>query len=70
MTERNKQTLIKFAKILCLVIIGFVALITNVEIWNVASDGGTDGFHVVLSIINLLLEGAAIFFFGKWLFKK
>lgn len=70
MTDANKQNLIKFAKIFCLVIVGFVALITNVEIWNLAAQHATDIFHIVLSAINILLEGAGIFFFSKWLFKK
>lgn len=70
MTDLNKKELIRFAKILVVVIVSLIALITNVEIWNVAAAGNTDGFHVVVSILNFLMEGVAIFFgTKKWLGK-
>lgn len=58
----------KFLKVLTIFILGFVALVTNVEIWNVAYLGHSDGFHVFMSIINFLFEGTVIYFIAKsWL---
>ncbi len=71
MTEKNKNSLIEFVKVLVVALLGFIALITNVEIWNMAAINQTDGFHVVVSILNLAAEAVALYFFGaKVLFKK
>lgn len=70
MTDSNKRNIKEFAKVLALFILGFLAIITNVEIWNCASNGATDGFHVWVSILNFIFEGFAIFEVWKWLFKK
>lgn len=71
MTEKNKNSLIEFVKVLTIALLGFIALITNVEIWNLAALNQTDGFHVVVSILNLAAEIVALYFFGtKVLFKK
>lgn len=50
----------------------FVActIIANVEIWNLATEGYTDGFHVLFSVLNFILEGGVAFYFGKKLFKR
>lgn len=61
----------KFAKVFAVFLIGFIIIITNVEIWNLASVGQTDGFHVVVSILNFVLEGCGLYYVGKnVLFKK
>ena len=61
----------QFAKVLAVFLIGFIIIITNVEIWNLASADQTDGFHVVVSVLNFLLEGVGLYYFGKKvLFKK
>jgi len=61
----NKNTLVQFLKVLSVFLLGFIALIPNVEIFNMASKGYTDGFHVVLAILNLLAEGVGIYFYQK-----
>lgn len=71
MNESNKKSLLQFAKTLLVFVLGFVVLIPNVEIWNLASHGYTDVFHIVLSILNLIAGGTGLYFFGKKvLFKK
>ena len=65
MNEDNKKTLVKFLKVLSVVLLGFIAIIVNVEIFNMASAGHTDGFHVVLAIINLIAEGVGVYFYQK-----
>ena len=65
MNESNKKTLVQFLKVLSVFLLGFVALITNVEIFNMAHAGHTDGFHVVLAIINFIAEGFGIYFYQK-----
>lgn len=71
MSDSNKKSLLQFAKTLLVFILGFVVLIPNVEIWNLASEGYTGGFHIVVSILNLLAGGTGLLFFSKKiLFKK
>ena len=65
MNEDNKKTLVQFLKVLSVFLLGFIALIVNVEIFNMAAGGHTDGFHVVLAIINLVAEGVGIYFYQK-----
>ena len=67
----NKESLLLFAKVLAVFVASFFAIITNVEIWNLAADHLTDGFHVVISVLNFLMEAGLITFFSlKYLFKK
>ena len=65
MTENNKKTLINFLKVLVLILLVGCAIIPNVEIWNLASEGNTDGFHVLFSILNLIGCFVGIYFVGK-----
>ncbi len=67
----NKASIKKFLKVLVVVILGFAALVTNVEIWNAASLGHTDGFHVFMAIINFLFEGVVIYSIARtWIPKE
>lgn len=67
----NKERIMDVAKAFLLMIMGFVALITNVDTWNMAYMGYTDGFHVVVSILNFMMEGLGIYWFArKILYKK
>ncbi len=71
MNESNKKSLIEFVKVFAIALLGFIVLIPNVEIWNMASFGHTDGFHVVVSILNLVGGFTGLYFFAKnVLFKK
>lgn len=68
---KNKETLIQFAKVLCVFLVAFLIIITNAEIWNMASSGYTDGFHVVVSILNFVWESVlSVLFFKKYVFTK
>ena len=61
----------QWLKVLLVVLLGFCTVIPNAEIWNMATDGHTDGFHVWVSILDLILEGGLIFYLSKFfLFKK
>lgn len=67
----NKERITEVGKALLIMIMGFIALITNVDIWNMGFMGYTDGFHVVTSILNFMMEGVGIYLFAsKVLFKK
>lgn len=68
---KNKETLIQFAKVLSAFLVAFLIIITNVEIWNMASSGYTDGFHVVVSILNFVWESVlSVLFFKRYVFAK
>lgn len=68
---KNKESLMQFAKVLCAFLAAFLIIITNVEIWNMASSGYTDGFHVVVSVLNFVWEVAvSVLFFKKYVFAK
>jgi len=65
MNERNKNSLVQFLKVLSVFLLGFVALITNVEIFNMAHGGHTDGFHGWVAFINLISEGFGLYYYQK-----
>lgn len=68
---KNKESLTQFAKVLCAFLVAFLIIITNVEIWNMASSGYTDGFHVVVSVLNFVWEAVlSVLFFKKYVFAK
>lgn len=61
----------QWLKVLLVALLGFCTIIPNAEIWNMAADGHTDGFHVWVSILDFILEGGLVFYFSKFfLFKK
>ena len=61
----------QWLKVLFVVLLAFCAIIPNAEIWNMKAAGHTDGFHVVGSVLDFILEGILIFYFSKlFLFKK
>ena len=58
-------------KVLLVFLLAFCTIIPNSEVWNLASEGHTDTFHVIVSIIDFIAEGLLIFYFSKFfLFKK
>lgn len=61
----NKESVLKWLKVVSVFLLAFVVLIPNVEIWNLASNKLTDGFHVVVSVLNLIFGGAAVYFYQK-----
>ena len=62
------KNLVKLGQAAVLVIIGFIAAITNIELWYMAAEGYTDAAHVIYSIINLVAEGVGITYFMRKLF--
>lgn len=71
MTDSNKTNMIEFVKVLVLVILIFLTIIPNVEVWNCAYLGHTDKFHVWVSIFDFIVEGGLVTYFAKKvLFKK
>lgn len=69
MANGNKQTLIQYAKVLLIFVLSFVVIIPNIEIWNLASQKLTDGFHVVFSILNLVFGGFCTYALSKKMLK-
>lgn len=67
----NKKVFIEFLKWLLIAVLVFLTIIPNAEVWNVAHAGMTDGFHVVVSILDFIAEAVLVWIFGaKVLFKK
>lgn len=61
----------QWLKVLFVVLLVFCTIIPNAEIWNMKALGHTDGFHVLISVLDFILEGGLIFYFSKFfLFKK
>ena len=65
----NKNIKLFFLLVAAVIALAF-AVVTNVEIWNMASEGHTDGFHVLMSIGNFIMELAAGYFIGRKALKK
>ena len=65
MTQSNKENILSWLKVISVALLFFVVLIPNMEIWNLAANKSTDGFHVVLSVFNLIFGG-----FGLYLYQK
>ena len=65
MTQSNKENILSWLKVISVFLLFFVVLIPNMEIWNLAANKLTDGFHVVFSVFNLIFGG-----FGLYLYQK
>lgn len=65
MTQSNKENVLSWLKVISVFLLFFVVLVPNVEIWNLAASKLTDGFHVTLSVLNLIFGG-----FGLYLYQK
>ena len=65
MTQSNKENILSWLKVISVFLLFFVVLIPNMEIWNLAANKLTDGFHVVFSVLNLIFGG-----FGLYLYQK
>ena len=65
MTQSNKENVLSWLKVISVALLFFVVLIPNMEIWNLAANKLTDGFHVVFSVLNLIFGG-----FGLYLYQK
>ena len=61
MTESNKETLIHFGKVAALGLIGFIAIITAVGVWNGIANDAIGSFYGWVAFFNLVVEG-----FGVW----
>ena len=64
MNESNKESLIKFAKVLALFIVGLIGIIVSA---NAMNDGG---FYLVCGILNLGIAAWADYSLYKLFFKK
>ena len=64
MNESNKESLIKFAKVLALFIVGLIGIIVSANSMN------TGGIYLVLGILNLGIVGWADYSLYKLLFKN
>lgn len=65
MTQSNKENILSWLKVISVFLFFFAVLIPNMEIWNLAANKLTDGFHVVFSVLNLIFGG-----FGLYLYQK
>ena len=70
MTEKTKDIIKLVGKIALLVVLGLLALITGATVWSAAGLGCVNGFCLVVSVLNFLMEGACLYILGKWLFKE
>ena len=61
----NKDRLIKGLKVLSVFILAFIAIFSNVTLWNFAHDGYIHGFPVIVSVLNFIAEGLGIYFYQK-----
>ena len=65
MTQSNKENILSWLKVISVFLLFFVVLIPNMEIWNLAANKLTDGFHVVLSVFNLIFGGFSLYLYQK-----
>ena len=65
MTQSNKENILSWLKVISVFLLFFVVLVPNMEIWNLASSKLTDGFHVVLSVFNLIFGGFSLYLYQK-----
>lgn len=55
----------QFLKVFLTFILAMVAIISNVEIFNLKAGGFTDGFHVVCAGVNFAVEAYLIYKYAK-----
>ena len=65
MTQSNKENVLSWLKVISVALLFFVVLVPNVEIWNLAANKLTDGFHVILSVFNLIFGGFSLYLYQK-----
>ena len=65
MTQSNKENILSWLKVVSVFLLFFVVLIPNMEIWNLAANKLTDGFHVVFSVFNLIFGGFGLYIYQK-----
>ena len=63
MTQSNKENILSWLKVISVFLLFFVVLIPNMEIWNLAANKLTDGFHVVFSVLNLIFGGFSLYLY-------
>lgn len=68
MTESNKESLIKFAKVLGLFLLAMVAIITSSGVWNGVTKDAISSFYGWVAGINLAASGFYIYLLYKKLF--
>ena len=70
MTDRNKETLIHFAKVGAVVILGFAGIIASAGVWNAITLGAIGGFYGWVAGLNLLTSGFGVYSLYKKFFPK
>jgi hypothetical protein len=70
MTDRNKESLIKFAKVAGFGLACFAALIATSGVWNAVALGSIDAFYGWVAGGNLIVEGFGFYSLYKKLFGK
>lgn len=65
-----KDNFIIFLKIAAIFILSMIALATNASVWNCAAVHGLETFYIIISILNVALEGVGIYMIAKWLLKN
>lgn len=70
MTDKNKESLIQFAKVAGFGIACFAALIASAGVWNAVALGAIDAFYGWVAGANLIVEGFGFYSLYKKLFVK
>lgn len=70
MTDNNKKTLIDFAKVVALGILGFAGIITIAGVWNAVTLGSIGSFYGWIATLNLGTTGFGVYSLYKKLFPK
>ena len=70
MTESNKQTLIRFAKVAAVGLLGIIAIMVSAAVWNGVAGGNIDPFLGWVAGINFIAEGFGVWSLAKKFFPK
>ena len=66
----NKERFYAWLKAAALILWGFISLITAVAVWNAAAGEKPAGFYCVVAGLNVIINGVAIYYAKKLLFKN
>ena len=70
MTQKNKELLIQFGKVVGFGLACFAAVIASAGVWNAVSLKAIDGFYGFVAGLNLIVEGFGFYSLYKKLFKE
>lgn len=67
-TMTNKDRLVMGAKVLAIIILSFIAIMSNVAVWNAAGIASLGTTVILASVVNFFLEATGIVLLAKkWL---